>query len=133
MAFNIVPTSLFIIGLELFTNDLKLLKNHKCLFSFIYSLKYTAMRFSIYMIINVMIADHNIYSRLAYLLFIDLNNFILSLLEFTLRVNINIMTLFNLLFHLSESLILYNLIGSLLVIVIFVNLQNISCFVALLT
>ena len=88
------------------------------------------MRFSIYLIVNVMIADHNIYSSLAYLLFIDLNNLILVN---TLRIEINIMTFFDLIFNLSEQLILYNLAGSLLVIVIFVNLHNLTCFVALLT
>ena len=80
-----------------------------------------------------MITHHNIYSRLAYLLFIDLNNLILELLVNTLRLDINIMTLFDLIFNVSEQLILYNLAGSLLVIVIFVNLHNLICFVALLT
>ena len=42
------------------------------------------------------------------------------------------MTLFDLLFYVSEFLILYNVLGSLIVLVIFVNLHNITCFVALL-
>ena len=79
-----------------------------------------------------MMADHNTYSRLVYLLFIDINNLILELVGNTLRADINIMTLFDLMFYVSEFLILYNLLGSIIVLVIFVNLSNITCFVALL-